>query len=428
MTPQAEMMSLDQSISGWAKSHATVIETAAVAVALFLTMTDVATGGFEATQRPPNALAYVLLVGQILPFVFRRRYPFAVMYLMVSSLGLYWILNYPAGADAAGLVAIYSAVVYGANRRTTWAHASVGIVAMTVIASLLSAGFFIDDDAISAFVVFAVVALHLAAAVFGEVVHQLQQRSSRLQARATMAEAEADTRARLAVIEERTRIAREMHDVVAHGMSVISVQAAAAQEIALSNPDRTIGILQDIEATGREALTEMRRMLGVLRSGDDTSGSLSPQPSLTDLNSAIARCVEAGLPTKLVLAGRQQRLSPGLELAAFRITQEALTNALKHAGDSATATVALDYRPTELGLTITDTGRGAVSALTNGGSGHGLIGMRERVDAYNGQLTAGPIPGGGYQVMVVLPLDQEAARPGITSAEAPEADDRERLI
>jgi signal transduction histidine kinase len=239
----------------------------------------------------------------------------------------------------------------------------------------------------------------------------------RLEAQAALAEAEGETRARLAVVEERTRIAREMHDVVAHGMSVISVQASAAQEIARSDPDRTIDILGDIEATGREALTEMRRMLGVLRSSDDHAGALSPQPSLADLNSAIARCVKAGLPTELAITGDEERLAPGLELAAFRIAQEALTNVLKHAGNPATATVTLDYRPTELELIIADTGRGAVSSLSSTGGGNGLMGMRERVDAYNGHITHGPNPGGGYQVRVVFPLDEDATRPSVTSAE-----------
>ena len=162
----------------------------------------------------------------------------------------------------------------------------------------------------------------------------------------------------------------------------------------------------------------MRRMLGVLRSGDDQIGPLSPQPSLANLESAVAHCVDAGLPTELVITGEELRLAPGLELAAFRITQEALTNVLKHAGDSANAIVTLNYSPAELELTITDTGRGAVSSLSSTGGGNGLMGMRERVDAYNGQITYGPNPGGGYRVRVVFPLDEDTTRPGITSAVA----------
>lgn len=411
-------MNVEQSISAWAKSHTAAIDSAVAGLGLFLAIADVANGGFEATQRPPDALAYGLLVGQILPFIFRRRLPFVVMYVMVASIGFYWILGYPAGADGAGLVGIYSAVTYGENRRRTWVHTGLGIVAITAIASLLSVDFFIDEEGFTPLVVLGVFSLHIAAAIFGEVVYQRRQRGLRLEAQAALAEEEGATRARLAVVEERTRIAREMHDVVAHGMSVISVQASAAQEIARSDPERTIGILQDIEATGREALTEMRRMLGVLRNDDDQIGALSPQPSLANLHSAIDHCVDAGLPTELIVTGDEQRLAPGLELAAFRITQEALTNVLKHAGDTAIATVTVDYRPTELELTIVDTGRGAVSSLSSTGGGNGLMGMRERVDAYNGQITNGPNPGGGYQVRVVFPLDEDTTRPGITSFEA----------
>ncbi len=410
---------LSSSISTWFKAHPAAIDMAAVTVVLFLATTDVATGGFPSDQRQPDFLAYVLLVGQILPFVFRRRYPLTVMYVMVVSLGLYWLLEYPAGVDGSGIVAIYSAMAYGVNRRNTWIHSLVVVVAMTLTASVLAASFFVQDDGFTPFVVGAVLTLHLAAAVFGEVVYQRRQRNVELWARAALAEAEVETRARLAVNEERTRIAREMHDIVAHGISVISVQASAAQEIARSDPDRTIGILEDIEATGREALAEMRRMLGVLRKGDDHKVALSPQPSLTELDTAVAQRVEAGLPTELVIAGQQHPLSPGLELAAFRIIQEALTNVAKHAGDSSTAIVALTYGPTTFTISITDTGRGAVSNLSSTGSGHGLIGMQERVDAYDGEFAAGPRTGGGYQVHAVFPLHERTIRHRGAPAEVP---------
>lgn len=411
-------MSLQHSVSTWAKSHYVAFDIGAAGLGFSLAAADIAHGGFAAVQRAPDVLAYLLLAGQILPFSFRRRAPITAMYLMVISLSIYWILNYPAGADAAGIVAIYSAVAYGSDRPKTWVHSAIGVVVLTVAASVLSVDFFIDEEGFNPLVVVGVISLHIAAAVFGEVVYERRQRGMRLQARAALAEAELETRARLAVVEERTRIAREMHDVVAHGMSVISVQASAAQEIARTDPEHTIKILEDIETTGREALTEMRRMLGLLRSDDDQSGSRTPQPSLDNLESAVSHCVEVGLPTELTIMGQQQRLSPGLELAAFRIAQEALTNVIKHAGVSAVAAVVLDYRATELELTITDTGRGAVSSLADAGGGNGQIGMRERVDAYGGRLVLGPNPGGGYQVRVVFPLDEDAVRPGITSSES----------
>jgi signal transduction histidine kinase len=147
-------------------------------------------------------------------------------------------------------------------------------------------------------------------------------------------------------------------------------------------------------------------MLVVLRLGDDMMVVLYHQPSLADHHDSITQRVEAGLPTELVVTGQQTRLSPGLELAAFRIIQEALTNVAKHAGDSSTAIVALVYAPTTLTVSITDTGRGAASNLASTGGGNGLIGMQERVDAYNGELAAGPRPGGGFQVQAVFPLSE----------------------
>lgn len=421
---QRDEMKLSSAISTWFKAHPAAIDAGVVIIVMIGAITDVATGGFKSDQRQPDVLAYVLLVGQILPFMFRRRYPLTVMYVMVASLGLYWVLEYPAGSDASGIVAIYSAMAYGANRRKTWVHSLVAVIAMTMTASLLATSFFVDDDGFTPLVVGAVLTIHLAAAAFGEVVYQRRQRNEELRARAALAEAEVETRARLAVSEERTRVAREMHDIVAHGISVISVQASAAQEIARSDPDRTIGILEDIEATGREALAEMRRMLGVLRKGDDHKVDLSPQPSLTDLDTAIAQRVEAGLPTELVITGQQHRLSPGLELAAFRIIQEALTNVAKHAGDSSTAIVALTYEPTTFTISIADTGRGAVSNLASTGSGHGLIGMQERVDAYDGEFAAGPRTGGGYEVLAVFRVNERTIRDSVTSAEVQSREQR----
>jgi signal transduction histidine kinase len=210
-----------------------------------------------------------------------------------------------------------------------------------------------------------------------------------------------------------------MHDVVAHGMSLITVQAAAAREIAETRPEDAARLMQSVEMTGRDALTEMRRMLGVLRNDDsadqDTErGGLTPQPTLADLDTTIAHCVEAGTPTELVISGDQRPLSPGIELAAFRIVQEALTNVVKHGGESATASVELVYTADQLEISVSDTGRGAVSDLTRTGSGHGLVGMRERVEIYSGQVAAGPKQGGGYQVDVSLPIRAAAPIPVIS--------------
>jgi signal transduction histidine kinase len=180
--------------------------------------------------------------------------------------------------------------------------------------------------------------------------------------------------------------------------------------------------MHSVETTGRDALAEMRRMLGVLRNNNQSEatasrGALAPQPSLADLGTTIAHCSHAGTPTELIISGDERPLPPGIELAAFRIVQEALTNVVKHGGDAATATVELRYDADALHITIDDTGRGAVSQLTHTGGGHGLIGMRERVEIYNGQLAAGPRPGGGYRVDASLPTNTAMVRPAVVSAE-----------
>lgn len=405
------------SLVNYVKQHAGLVETAFALMVFTFASIDVSGGSLDDTRRSVDLLTYLLLAGQTLPFIVRRRYPIAAMYTMVGSLALYWILDYPAGSDASGLVAIYSAVLYGVRRPATWIHAAVAVVVMTISASLLAGGFFVDESGFSLFVVVSVAALHTVAAAFGEVMHQRKLWLTDLQERASRAEAAVETTARLAVVHERTRIAREMHDIVAHGISVISVQAAAGQEVAHADPDRAVSVFADIEHTGREALTEMRRMLGVLRSDDTHPDGLTPQPSLHDLDDAIAHCTDAGMPTDLAVTGNVRRLAPGVELAVYRIVQEALTNALKHGGDTTAASVSLFYGPAELDVSITDTGRGAVSSLTSTGSGNGLLGMRERVEAYRGEFSAGPRPGGGYEVRVTFPIEDEPGLIPVRSSE-----------
>jgi signal transduction histidine kinase len=186
-------------------------------------------------------------------------------------------------------------------------------------------------------------------------------------------------------------------------MSVMVVQAGAARRILERDPSRAVDALEAIETTGRESLTEMRRVLGVLRSADDEA-ELAPAPGLDDLDRLLRQCDEAGLPVVFEVAGEPRHLPTGLELSAFRVVQESLTNALKHAGPSR-AEVRLEYRPDALVLEVTDDGRGAAAVAA--GSGQGLVGMRERVDAYGGTLDSGPRPGGGFRVRAVFPTGDD---------------------
>jgi signal transduction histidine kinase len=215
--------------------------------------------------------------------------------------------------------------------------------------------------------------------------------------RAQLAERERDVAAREAVVEERARIARELHDVIAHNVSMMVVQAGAERRVV---PEGTTHeVLETVEQIGRNALTEMRRLVGMLRGGTDDA--LAPQPGLDDLPLLAQQVREAGLPVDLYVEGEPRDLPAGIELSAFRIVQEALTNALKHAGD-ARAEVRVRYAPDSLELEIVDDGRTAVTAAPTGG--HGLVGIRERVALYGGRLDAGRRATGGFAVRVLLPI------------------------
>jgi signal transduction histidine kinase len=203
-----------------------------------------------------------------------------------------------------------------------------------------------------------------------------------------------------AAAEERRRIAREMHDVVAHSVSVMVVQAGGARRILERDPRRAIEAATRIEDVGRAALTEMRRLLGVLHHGDEESDR-APQPTLRELDGLIARSRAAGLPVTLVVEGAPRPLPPGQDLAAYRVVQEALTNALKHSG-SAPTSVTVRWEASRLELKIVDTGGTGMNG-TNG-SGHGLVGMEERMRLYDGSLRAGPAKGGGFEVVARMPL------------------------
>jgi signal transduction histidine kinase len=213
-------------------------------------------------------------------------------------------------------------------------------------------------------------------------------------------------KARRGVTEERMRIARELHDVVAHSMSVITLQAGFGHLVIDTDPGQARAALGVIETTGREALTEMRRLLGVLRAEDgDATPVRKPAPDLSDLDHLVLQTARAGVEVHLEITGRPRRLPSGIELSAYRIVQEALTNVVKHA-DAPASRVSIGYGEDLLSIEVTDDGRGRPVA---DGHGHGLVGMRERVNVYGGCLETGPLPGRGFQVLARLPLSGAAA-------------------
>lgn len=230
-----------------------------------------------------------------------------------------------------------------------------------------------------------------------------------LEDKAARLEAERHAQAKIAAAAERARIARELHDIVAHHVSVMVVQADGARYALRTDPGRAETALTAISTTGRQALNEMRRLLGVLRSAGERSG-LAPVPGLGELRELLDQARAAGLEVSYTLTGTPRELSEGAELAAYRVVQESLTNTRKHAGLAATAAVTLRYEPDGLTVEITDDGMATPAA---GPGGHGLAGMRERIAMYGGTVHAGPLPGGGFGVTARLPCP---ATPGARSA------------
>ena len=234
----------------------------------------------------------------------------------------------------------------------------------------------------------------------GQLIRRRREREHVLEERAGELARERDSRAREAVAEERTRVARELHDVVAHAISVMVLQARGGRRMLDEDPEAARQALDVVERSGAQALSEMRRLLGVLRA-DGGEPALGPQPSLRRIDDLVAGVRASGLAVEVVVEGEPVALPPGVDVSAYRIVQEALTNTLKHAGP-ASVRVTITYAAEAVGLAIADDGAGGNGA--GGGSGYGLAGMRERVAIYGGELESGPRPDGGYALRVRLPL------------------------
>jgi signal transduction histidine kinase len=284
------------------------------------------------------------------------------------------------------------------SRRAALVAGGVAAAVVAVVMSLPRT----DADLVDA----AFASLGLAGAwVLGDRARVQRALAAELSDRAVRLEREREGEARRAVASERARIARELHDVVAHHVSMMVVQAEAGPLAVERDPARAAGAFEAIAATGRQALVEMRRLLGVLR-GDGQAPSLAPQPGLDQVPSLVEQVGRAGLEVELVVEGEKAPLPAGVELSAYRIVQEALTNAVRHAGPGR-ARVLVRYGERDLELTVRDEGGGGGAAPAGGPpsrSGQGLVGMRERVSLFGGELHAGPGPDGGFTVAARLPL------------------------
>jgi signal transduction histidine kinase len=388
----------------WFQAHPFVADVLLAVVVTAITLPSLWSTpiGEEGTDfRDPDVLGALLLILSSSPIAWRRRSPFVVLVVVGTAAVIYEALGYPTQFSTVGvLVALYTAAAHLDRPRSLRAALFVA-VGLAIV--LITARWEVTIGSIASnIVIFATVWL------IGDNLQTRRANVAALRERAERAEQTRAAEAQRAVAEERTRIARELHDVVAHSMSVMLVQTGAARRLVESDPTRAVAALQAVEATGRDAMQEMRRLLGVLRE-DSAPASLAPQPSLDGVQPLVAQFAEAGLDVHLEVEGAPRRLPAGVELSAYRIVQEALTNALKHAGPGVTVAVTVRYGDGGLEVQVLDDGRGAATALHNGGGGHGVLGMRERVDVCGGDLVAGPRAGGGFEVRARLPVVEEPA-------------------
>jgi signal transduction histidine kinase len=350
--------------------------------------------------RPGVRVVMLLIIAAMaIPVVFRRKYPVHGFVIAAGAGALQLIVfPQPVGSDLAILLLLYTLAAYRPRRVSVAGLALCLIGAVTAVGVWAPRGVGAVNQILLATVLFSGTAL--VAWVLGDSMRYRRAYLASLEDRAARLERERDAQAQIAAAAERARIARELHDVIAHNVSVMVVQADGAGYALRRDPERAGQALTAISRTGRQALAEMRRLLGVLRS-DDQQADLAPQPGLEQLRELLDQAREAGMSVSFTLEGPVRPLPEGAELAAYRVVQESLTNTRKHGGLAATAAVTLRYEPDGLLLQVTDDGLGAAAAAD--GPGHGLTGMRERVEMYGGTVRAGPLPNGGYQVTARLP-------------------------
>ncbi|HZR50229.1 MAG TPA: histidine kinase [Streptosporangiaceae bacterium] len=344
-----------------------------------------------------HGLSLALVIAFVCPLIWRRRAPFPV-FLVMTGLALAQLVvnNEELNVDIGLIVAFYTVAAYEPLKR------------ILLAAALLEAGAIFFAAAFRTLGLWALLStLVLVAGLLGYYARTRRAYLATLVERAERLEHERDQQAQLAAAAERTRIAREVHDIVAHNIAVMIALAEGAAYTASTSTGQAVSLMGQVSETGRSALTDMRRLLGVLREPDQLERT--PQPTLDDIEDLLATIRAAGLPVRLTVTGQPFPLPAAAQLALYRLIQEALTNTLKHAPGAAGAQVRVAYLPGEVGLEITDTGRPGTVAppSTDRSAGHGIAGMRERAAVFGGQVTAGPRSGGGWRIHTVLRLGGE---------------------
>jgi signal transduction histidine kinase len=366
----------------------------------------------------PSLLLLAVAALTALPLAWRRVYPITAWLVIIAAIVIAQQYFVPKVAFGTAVYAAYSAIAYSRYR-----NLAIAVVSLTTVMAAAVFGYRLPMVVFPGRLTAVFVVLPAAAAGLG--IRELRRRLADSTARLRRAAAEAEAATERALAAERARIASELHDVVTHNVSVMIVQAGAARKILASSPPDAETALLAVEATGRDAMAELRNLLGLLSpsadgreaagagprpGGEDRPAALLPQPGLGELDALIGRVSAAGLPVELRVSGECRPLSPGADLAAYRVVQEGLTNVLRHAGRAA-ATVGVEWGE-RLVITVSDDGSGSGPGSgpgdgSDGGRagtpGRGLLGLRERLAIYGGELAAGPRPGGGWQVRAVMP-------------------------
>lgn len=355
--------------------------------------------GQVAARGEPGPL--LLQVALVVPLVWRRRAPLTVFCVIAAAAAIQWVADVQLPADAALLVALYTVGARCTWRRTLVAGLTLEAGALLAAARWAPPGQF-------PFTAAALTAMTAAALVTG-----LWMRARR--AYVTSLEHDREQRARLAVAEERARMTRDMHDIVTHNLSVMVALADSAAYVRHGAPEQAVAAMEQIAATGRQALDDMRRSLGAGEQGEhgefvrQDGAGLHPAPGIAQLGPLTARMRAAGLPTRLEVTGDPEAIPAVAQLTVYRLVQEALTNALRHAA-GATAEVRVRLTPRCAAVEVVDDGRPGLAP--GEAHGRGLVGMRERVAAYGGTLHAGPLPGGGWRVAASLDIGGDRAGEG----------------
>jgi signal transduction histidine kinase len=377
----------------------TLVDAAAAALFSVIGLVTVFTQEVRDGLREPTALAAFMVLVSCAPLAARRRAPLPAVTVSTVVLLFHVLANFPEGSlPISAALLTYSVAA--------WSPLRSAVIGLAVVEGVIVTLGLTDTPGLNTAGVIGNMAIFGVAWALGIAVRARRETmESRVRELEERAKLERQSAAR-ALAEQRLEIAQELHDVVAHSMSVIAVQAGVGAHVLDHRPDDARAALDAISATSRGALAELRRLLGVLRDADGER-SHAPAPGLADLPQLVADVSAAGVPVSLHMPGESIGGNPAVELSAYRVVQEALTNVIKHAGTPTRVDVTVDQQPGSLTVEVIDDGRGAAApgdhSRAGDGPGHGLTGMRERVDVWGGQLSVGPISGGGYRVRAELP-------------------------